>query len=172
MKISKIVKKYLTWAEVEKLIKKIAKAILKAKGVTGAKYDMIVSIGRGGLVIARLVAEYLKVKKVQVVDVASYTEDNTQGQMYIDNGEEATKMFSAKLGGKNVLVVDDCVVTGDTLKVVKGFLKDKCGAANIDSAVLFLDKNNKHTNVSALGKSYNAKKNWIVFPWEELSLSK
>lgn len=53
---------YLTWKEIEQLVLSLVKKIEK----TNFEFDKIATVSRGGLVPARLVADYFNIKTIQV----------------------------------------------------------------------------------------------------------
>jgi xanthine phosphoribosyltransferase len=82
-------------------------------------FSAVVAITRGGLVPAAIVARELGVRVIESVCVASYDYDK-QGEIQV------LKAVSPQIIGANqgesVLVVDDLVDTGATLKVVREML--------------------------------------------------
>jgi xanthine phosphoribosyltransferase len=83
-------------------------------------FDAMVSITRGGLVPAAIVARELGLRVIETVCIASYHEYKTQGGLHVLKGlgEELRKFGE----GESVLVVDDLVDTGATFKIVRDLL--------------------------------------------------
>ena len=82
-------------------------------------FNAVVAITRGGLVPAAVVARELGIRVVETVCVASYDYDK-QGEISV-----LKRVAAAVIGddrGAGVLIVDDLVDTGATLKVVREML--------------------------------------------------
>ena len=83
----------------------------------GTKWKAIVSITRGGLVPAAIVARELDLRLIDTVCVASY-DHKSQGDMSVLK-PIAPETYG---DGENVLIVDDLVDTGKTARVVRDML--------------------------------------------------
>ncbi len=81
-------------------------------------FEAIVSITRGGLVPAAIVARELGIRLIETVCVASY-DHTTQGEVKLI--KDVAPAIVALGGGKGlgVLIVDDLVDTGQTAKIVR-----------------------------------------------------
>jgi xanthine phosphoribosyltransferase len=82
-------------------------------------FSAVVAITRGGLVPAAIVARELGIRVIESVCVASYDYDK-QGEIQVLKAVSPA-IIGAELGA-GVLVVDDLVDTGATLKVVREML--------------------------------------------------
>ncbi len=84
-------------------------------------WEAIVSITRGGLVPAAIVARELGIRKIETVCVASY-DYKDQGDISVLKGvsDEITNIGGGE--GAGVLIVDDLVDTGKTARVVRDLL--------------------------------------------------
>jgi xanthine phosphoribosyltransferase len=119
-------------------------------------FRAIVTVTRGGLVPAAIVARELDVRLVETVCVASY--DHTrQGELRVLKGV-ADEIMRMNGDGQDVLIVDDLVDTGATAKVVRDLLPrahfatvyaKPMGRPLVDTFV---------TEVS--------QDTWIFFPWD------
>ncbi len=119
-------------------------------------FDAIVTITRGGLVPAAIVARELGTRVIETVCIASYHDYKTQGGLQVLKGIAPDV---AKFGeGKGILVIDDLVDTGATAKVVREMLPHAhfatvyakpLGRPLIDTFI---------TEVS--------QDTWIYFPWD------
>jgi xanthine phosphoribosyltransferase len=119
-------------------------------------FDAIVTISRGGLVPAAIVARELGTRVIETVCIASYHDYQTQGGLQV---LKAISPDVARLGdGKGILVVDDLVDTGATAKVVREMLPHAhfatvyakpAGRPMVDTFI---------TEVS--------QDTWIYFPWD------
>lgn len=118
-------------------------------------YDIIVSIARGGIPLAMVLADRLNTK-MQSIDVKSYKGINERVE------PEIKSRLTANLRDKRVLVVDDLVDEGHTLAVVVRHIMEK-GAADVKTAVLF---KKPWTKIEPDFVSVETDR-WIVFPWEK-----
>src|ERR1700730_13215078 len=119
-------------------------------------FQAIVTVTRGGLVPAAIVARELDVRLIETICVASY--DHTrQGDLRILKSV-ADDIIRMNGDGHGVLIVDDLVDTGKTAKVVRDLLPKShfatvyakpMGRPLVDTFV---------TEVS--------QDNWIFFPWD------
>jgi xanthine phosphoribosyltransferase len=119
-------------------------------------FRAIVSITRGGLVPAAIVARELGIRVIETVCIASYDAENRQGVLQVL--KDITPKVSGSDGGKGVLIVDDLVDTGATAKLVREMMPEAHfatvyakpkGRPQVDSFI---------TEVS--------QDTWIYFPWD------
>jgi xanthine phosphoribosyltransferase len=118
-------------------------------------FRAMVSITRGGLVPAAIVARELGIRVIETVCISSYDADNRQGALRM------IKSISAEVAGQDgagVLVIDDLVDTGATARLVRDLLPKAhfatvyakpAGRPMVDTFV---------TEVS--------QDTWIYFPWD------
>ena len=118
-------------------------------------FEAIVTITRGGLVPAAIVARELSIRVVETISIVSYREEEVQGAAQIL--KPVAPLF-ASTRGSGLLVIDDLVDTGQTARVVRGTLPDAhfacvyakpAGRPLVDTFV---------TEVS--------QDTWIYFPWD------
>ncbi len=84
-------------------------------------FSAMVTVTRGGLVPAAIVARELGIRVIETVCIESYTDDKQQGELRV------LKAITEKIakntdGGASVLVVDDLVDTGATARLVREML--------------------------------------------------
>jgi len=79
---------YLTWKEIEQQVSLLVKKIEK----TGFEFDKIATVSRGGLVPARLVADYFNIKVIQVDGKKIFKETLFVDDIY-DSGNTFRKIF-------------------------------------------------------------------------------
>ena len=124
---------------------------------TRGEWKAIISITRGGLVPAAIIARELGVRNIETVCIASYHEYKDQGNLVVlkDVSPELVKETN---GGEDVLVIDDLTDTGATAKKVREILPNAhfatvyakpSGVPTVDTYV---------TEVS--------QDTWIYFPWD------
>lgn len=86
--------------------------------------DILVGITRGGLVPARLLSKYLKVKDMYCLTVKKVGEERKVVTEVLDD-----------LSDKNLLLVEDMIETGRSLAVAKQYLESK--GAKVKTACLY-----------------------------------
>jgi xanthine phosphoribosyltransferase len=119
-------------------------------------FDALVAITRGGLVPAAIVARELDVRLIETISIASYHDYKTQG------GLKVLKTISPEVARLDlearILVVDDLVDTGATVKVVREFLP-KAHVATVYAKPL--GRPLVDTFVTEVSQD-----TWIYFPWD------
>lgn len=154
--MDRVEKMFLQWDEIENDCKDLYSKLLQED-----KYDCIVSVGRGGMIPARLLSEYLDVPKVYIFDIKTYTGINQY------SGFEIGSFNYMELNNKNILLIDDVYCTGRTLKKVKELFTQKIDNYCLTTCTLYCDYNGKNDGVVDLySKEYDREKTWIVYPWE------
>ena len=119
-------------------------------------FAAIVTITRGGLVPAAIVARELGTRVIETVCIASYHDYQTQGGLQVLKGIAPAV---AKFGeGKGILVVDDLVDTGATAKVVREMLPHAHFATVYAKP---LGRPMVDTFVTEVSQD-----TWIYFPWD------
>jgi xanthine phosphoribosyltransferase len=119
-------------------------------------FRTIVCITRGGLVPAAIVARELDLRMIETICIASYTDDNAQSELQIIKGVDS--IVAGTEGGKGVLVLDDLVDTGKTVRVVRDMLP------NAHFATVYakpLGRPIVDTFVTEVSQD-----TWIYFPWD------
>jgi xanthine phosphoribosyltransferase len=119
-------------------------------------FQAIVTVTRGGLVPAAIVARELDVRIIETICVASY--DHTrQGDLRILKSV-ADDIQRVDGNGRGVLIVDDLVDTGKTAKVVRDLLP------NAHFATVYAKPMGRplvDTFVTEVSQD-----TWIFFPWD------
>jgi xanthine phosphoribosyltransferase len=121
-------------------------------------FEAIVSISRGGLVPAAIIARELEMRIVESICIVSYKDDKTQGELSVVKDVSPAVKAIGDGQGRGILVIDDLTDTGRTAQVVRAMLpnahfatvyaKPK-GVPLVDSFI---------TEVS--------QDTWIYFPWD------
>jgi hypoxanthine phosphoribosyltransferase len=118
---------------------------------------VVAAIGRGGLVPARVLCDYLRIKDLTTIKVEHWGIAATPD-------EKALIRFPlcADIRQKRVLLVDDITDTGDTLEVSSAYLRE-FGPKEVRTAVLI------HKTSSTFEPTYYVVKHrawrWVIFPW-------
>ncbi|MBW6517337.1 MAG: phosphoribosyltransferase [ANME-2 cluster archaeon] len=128
------------------------------------KPEIIVAIGRGGYVPARVVCDYLLFR-----DLTSIKMEHWGVAATIDDMAHIRFGLSTDISNMRVLLVDDVTDTGDTLLEALHYIMD-CQPSEVRTAVL------QHKTCSSYVPDYYAhrivKWRWVIYPWamfEDLS---
>jgi len=120
-------------------------------------FTALICITRGGLVPAAIVARELEIRMIETVCIASYHDYATQCDLQVLK-PICDEILSKHKQGAGVLVVDDLVDTGKTVRIVRDMLPEAhfatvyakpAGRPVIDTFI---------TEVS--------QDTWIYFPWD------
>jgi len=125
-----------------------------AAGLPWNAWGAIVCITRGGLIPAGIIAHERSVRLIDTLCVATY-KDRKQGEPLI---LKAPNDYAVRLGS-NLLVIDDLVDSGATVKRVKAILPQAYYAA-----VYAKPRGQPDLNMWARPMLQNE---WLVFPWEK-----
>jgi len=80
----------------------------------GYSPDVIVAVGKSGLIPSALIAKKLKIQNIQTIIISSYDEQNRKFPPRVISSN-----LSDFLKDKNLLIVDDIVASGETFSKVK-----------------------------------------------------
>jgi xanthine phosphoribosyltransferase len=119
-------------------------------------FQSIVCITRGGLVPAAVIARELEIRMIETVCIASYHSYTEQGGLQVLKGID--HVITGTAGGKGVLVLDDLVDTGKTVRVVRQMLP------NAHYATVYAKPQGRplvDTFVTEVSQD-----TWIYFPWD------
>jgi len=100
--------RYVSWPEYGKLAQALAEKVCSS----GKRFDLVVGVARGGMPVAMVVADYLNVS-IDFINVKSYFGIGERGTPRI------LSTLTDGIAGKSILIVDDLVDEGDTMKVVE-----------------------------------------------------
>jgi hypoxanthine phosphoribosyltransferase len=143
----------ISWSEVERLCQHLAGLIRES----GYRPDLVIAIGRGGYVPARLMCDWLHIMGLTSIKVEHYLSG-------ANRQEEAVIRYPLKadIRGLRVLVVDDVNDTGDTLEAATQHLQ-AFQPGEIRTAVMH------HKAVTRFDVDYSAVKitkwRWLIYPW-------
>ena len=158
MKNNQIKKLFLKWKQIEIQCSKLSSQIENCN----TRYDTIVSIGRGGMIPSRLIAEKLNIMNIDIFNCRSYIDIANQGKMISGHFNYDV------LNNKKVLIVDDVYTTGNTLNFVCEEIYRNVDDIFISTATMYLNSHEKLRNKfpNFWSEEYDAKREWLVFPWE------
>ena len=139
----------LSWEEVDRLSRMLAAKITN-------KPDVIVAVMRGGAVVSSILANELEVDAVASIKVI-------QGCQIPGTPEKGTMLVPLNkynFKGKDVLIVDDILDSGESLLIVRDALEQYC-PKSIKIAVL------QKKSYSKFDPDYyvEVRTNWIFYPW-------
>jgi xanthine phosphoribosyltransferase len=118
-------------------------------------FSGVVAITRGGLVPAAIVARELDMRIIDTFCVASYVGESVQGEIKV------LKSVSPQIGqegGEGLLVIDDLVDTGATVRAVRALLP-KAHIATVYAKPL--GRPLVDTFITEVSQD-----TWIYFPWD------
>jgi hypoxanthine phosphoribosyltransferase len=143
----------ISWSEVQRLCQRLAGLIRES----GYRPDLIVAIGRGGYVPARLLCDYLEIMGLTSIKVEHYLAGASRQEETI-----IRYPLKADITGLRVLLVDDVNDTGDTLVAATEHLQT-FQPAEVRTAVIH------EKTVSCIAADYFAmrivKWRWLIYPW-------
>jgi xanthine phosphoribosyltransferase len=119
-------------------------------------FRAIVTVTRGGLVPAAIVARELDVRLIETICIASYDETR-QGALRMLKGVAAEILDMARTGD-GVLIIDDLVDTGATARVVRNLLP-KAHFATVYAKPM--GRPLVDTFITEVSQD-----TWIFFPWD------
>lgn len=143
----------ISWNESYDLGRRLAYEIKRS----GFHPDLIVAIGRGGYVPARVVSDFLLFSLLASIKIEHWDTAACKRP-------KATVRFplAVDVHGQKVLIIDDVTDTGETLRTAVDYVKG-LGAAEIRTGVL------QHKTVSPFVPDYCgevvAEWRWIIYPW-------
>ena len=144
----------LSWKNVEDHCKCIADKINESK----YKPDMLISLGRGGMVPTRIISDLISVKSVYIFGIRLYRGVN------IRNSRPTIENFNVSVEKKNILLIDDIIDSGMSVDAVLTKLYES-KPASVKTATLLCKK-----QVVRRPSYYSAEcenDDWIIFPWEK-----
>ncbi len=143
----------VTWDAVRRLALRVARTI----HADGFAPDLVVAIGRGGYVPARLLCDWLDLTDLTSIRLEHYRAGS-------DKQPEAVIRFPlcCDIPQQRVLLVDDVNDTGDTLRAAVAHLRER-GAAEVRVAVLH-DKPGSRFRVDYRGQRIRGWR-WLIYPW-------
>lgn len=161
-----VTKNNYSFEEIDILAETVSRKIKKSD----VKFDVILCLGRGGMIPSRLISEYTGIHDIEYINIKCYNQENKITAIDCENKDSD---FYSKLDGKNILIVDDVFDSGTTINHI---LKEI--AINVDmtktkihSATLFQNRVKKIDNLlqkeaTYYAIPYSSDEQWIVFPWE------
>lgn len=141
----------LTWDDVATSALKLARQIT----ATPSQYDRLITLGKGGWPLARILADLLRLPDAASLGISFY--DGLERK----NAPSLSQELPASVKGQRILLVDDVVDSGDSIEFAREYLQ-KMGVATVETASLYYKPRSKYT------PDYFAEETtaWIIFPHE------
>ncbi|MDA3948574.1 MAG: phosphoribosyltransferase [Spirochaeta sp.] len=155
-------KLYFSYRQIHRTVKSLAHRILE----DGYNPDVIVAIGTGGFIPARMLKTFID-RPILTVGLRLYDENNQRASVpqkiqWIDEVEK-------KLSGKRILLVDE---VDDTCTTLEYCLNELISNGPEETAVAVLHKKRKEKRgripeaVSRYWAGEEMDDHWIVYPWD------
>ena len=125
---------------------------------SGFKPDYIIGITTGGLIPLYFLVKKLNIDNILTVSASSY-EKEKQKEL------EITYLPDKDLSNKKVLLVDEIVETGVSLKGVSDALIKRCNIGELKTATLAVNEDKCKFFPDFYVMSVYGE--WLVFPWEK-----
>jgi len=143
----------VSWERFHQLARDLALAIHGA----GFRPDLIVAIGRGGYMPARIVSDYLDIYDLTDIRIEHYH------GVRMERFARVRYPLTADIAGKRVLLIDDVSDSGGTFETAIRHLREHGEPAQLKTAVLH------HKCVSSYTADFYAEEvrewHWIIYPW-------
>lgn len=149
----------LEWTHVEAAAIKIIEAMKADHFVP----DIIISIARSGLIPAALISYAMGNKELYVIKVDFSKNQKLSHRQDLREKPKISQEISKDVEGLKVLVVDEMVVSGETLKLVSSYL-DMKHPLEVKYAVLYKQPWSQFTP-DYCGEEI---RQWPIFPWKRL----
>jgi hypoxanthine phosphoribosyltransferase len=150
--------KAFAWRDIDSMVH------LLQRGLARRSFDAVVGIARSGLIPAVMLSHGLGVRRFAVLDIPRTESDDVFAAKRPPSVDGALNLEA--LHDAHLLLVDDIVGSGATLRLAAEYLRSRC--ASVVSAVLVVNRANLGTSVLANVVDLHACEvhDWVVFPWE------
>ena len=119
--------KLVSWDEIVDWSYNLAQIIKR----DGYKPDVVIALARGGYVPARLICDFLDIENLLSIQSQHWTEAAKAEEKAIIKFP-----YQVDLSGYRVLIVDDIVDTGDSLKLARDYIVEKWRPVEAKTAAL------------------------------------
>lgn len=120
------------------------------------KPDAIVAIARGGVTLGHFLSQSLEIRDFYTINSQLYDDTKKRDQHSINSIPDLSKFT-------RIVLVDDIVDSGETMKNINEVLKNKFPQLTIKTLSLFYKK----SAIITADYSIHETKNWIEFFWEK-----
>lgn len=154
----------IDWEKIDEISSQIVQKIMKEN----YNPDIIISIVRGGMIPSVILSHKLNIRDIKNVVIKETIDDSINAQKLKPKIEENINLN--KIENKKVLIVDDIIGTGETIRKLKQEI-EKYNPKEVKTAIYFVNKlnweksnNTKCSNVAEfIGEELEG---WVIFPWE------
>ena len=147
----------VSWDQLHRDCKALAWRLAGLADAAG-EWKAIVTITRGGLVPAAIIARELGIRTIETICIASYHDYKDQGDLIVMKGIAQDLIDESGGAGEGILVIDDLTDTGRTAAKVREILP-KAHIATVYAKPKGVPMANTYvTEVS--------QDTWIYFPWD------
>lgn len=143
---------HISWDQIHRDSRALAWR-LDGKGPDNGAWKAVIAITRGGMAPAMIVARELDIRTVDTISVKSYDHQN-QSEAIILKSPDMELMGD----GTGVLIIDDLVDTGKTLRVVKELFP------NAHIATVYAKPEGRTMTDTFITEV--SQDTWIFFPWD------
>lgn len=147
----------LSWEQIQKDCLELSRKIKVC--------DVLVSVGRGGLVPSTILSHLLNSVPIYNFGVKSYNSENKQEELIFD--QTLGIKFISKYRNSRIIIVDDLSDKGTTLNAVREFF-DLQQFNYYKTATLYIKENTSYVPNYYIKAFDN--KIWLDFPWETCKL--
>jgi hypoxanthine phosphoribosyltransferase len=123
--------------------------------------DVIVAISRGGLIPGVMMSHALNIREFKVLDIKHSYDDSIRPRW---REELISKFKCLDIEGRRILIIDDIVGTGKTLKNAIEICIENSPLI-VQTACIFIDSNVTDRQIEP-DFYVERSTQWIVFPWE------
>lgn len=149
----------LSWEDVEDAARNVIEQMSKDNFVP----DVIISIARSGLIPASLISYVMGNKELYVIKIDFSKSQKISYRQDMREKPKISQELSKDIEGLRVLVVDEMVVSGETLKLVSDYMSMK-HPLEVKYCVLY-----KQPWTQFIPDYFgNEVREWPVFPWKRL----
>ena len=152
--------------DINRALKRISHQILERN--QGAENIVLLGIKNGGIPLAEiLAADLMDIEGVQVpvgqLDITPFRDDRSQASAGKDTSRKDTSLIPFEITGRHVILVDDVLYTGRTVRAALDAVSGFGRASSIQLAVL-IDRGHRELPIRAdyVGKNVPTSKSEIV----------
>lgn len=151
----------LSWEEIDKYIG----SLLSDINENDFRFDLLVTINRGGLIPAVVLSHKLSVREIIIFRASRTVDDRINAVKHPPTITYSVKEL-VKIKNKKILLIDDIVGSGETLKKVKKTIQN-FNPKSLICATLLINLDNL-IDLSLKPDFYAREvRGWVIFPWEE-----
>jgi xanthine phosphoribosyltransferase len=155
-------KSYIAWESIHRDVSHLQELIVNEDQIP----DVIVTVGRGGLIPGTLLAYKLNVKTVVNYTLQSYSDESNSSTGSFTEIQKLDDNFINEYKDSRILVVDDLSDKGNTLIYIKDQLSE---IKDLRFATLYIKHGTRFIpDYFVTGYSDDT---WLVFPWEADAIS-